>query len=51
MYFRTTFPHLLFLIYPTLIPPKSIPVELGRDVVGAGGAVADGGRMRRRLRE
>ncbi|KAK1232304.1 casein kinase 2 regulatory subunit [Marasmius sp. AFHP31] len=27
-YFGTTFPHLLFLVYPTLIPPKSGPTDL-----------------------
>lgn len=27
-YFGTTFPHLLFLVYPTLIPPKSGPVDM-----------------------
>ena len=41
----------MFLVYPTLIPPKSGPVELGRDAAGAGGAAADGGRTRRRVRE
>ncbi|KAF5342013.1 hypothetical protein D9611_001237 [Ephemerocybe angulata] len=28
-YFGTTFPHLLFLVYPTLIPPKSGPSDTG----------------------
>ncbi|KAF8186625.1 casein kinase subunit II beta [Pholiota molesta] len=51
-YFGTTFPHLLFLVYPTLIPAKD-----GEQTVagmgGAGGKDAAGGdgRARRRLRE
>ncbi|KAL0945528.1 hypothetical protein HGRIS_001010 [Hohenbuehelia grisea] len=28
-YFGTTFPHLLFLVYPTLLPPKHGPSEFG----------------------
>jgi len=29
-YFGTSFPHLLFLVYPTLIPPKAGPSVLGK---------------------
>ncbi|KAG6918434.1 hypothetical protein DXG01_014614 [Tephrocybe rancida] len=44
-YFGTTFPHLLFLVYPTLIPPKSGPSEVGT-------APKDGdSKSRRRVRE
>ncbi|KAG6829676.1 hypothetical protein H0H87_010516 [Tephrocybe sp. NHM501043] len=43
-YFGTTFPHLLFLVYPTLIPPKSGPTDLGM-------APKDGDSKRRRVRE
>ncbi|KAG5643083.1 hypothetical protein DXG03_001578 [Asterophora parasitica] len=44
-YFGTTFPHLLFLVYPTLIPPKSGPTDLGS-------LTKDGeGKNRRRLKE
>ncbi|KAG5650790.1 hypothetical protein H0H81_011041 [Sphagnurus paluster] len=44
-YFGTTFPHLLFLVYPTLIPAKSGPTDLGA-------AAKDGeGKNRRRVRE
>ncbi|KAF9048831.1 casein kinase II, regulatory subunit [Panaeolus papilionaceus] len=44
-YFGTTFPHLLFLVYPTLIPPKDgdLPVHPNKD---AGDA-----KNRRRIRE
>jgi casein kinase II subunit beta len=33
-YFGTTFPHLLFLVYPTLIQPKSGPCDLSSSGVG-----------------
>jgi len=63
-YFGTTFPHLLFLVYPNHIPPKSGPADFGgppnslggASAVGAGiagtGAASDAGRLRRnRIRE
>ena len=46
-YFGTTFPHLLVLVYPNLIPPKSGPVDFG-----PGTAAKEGdAKGRRRLRE
>ncbi|KAF8151036.1 casein kinase II, regulatory subunit [Crassisporium funariophilum] len=56
-YFGTTFPHLLFLVYPTLISLKDGegPAATGTGGVGAGGkeggAAGTGERTRRRLRE
>lgn len=47
-YFGTTFPHLLFLVYPTLIPPKTGPSDLGAPATGKDGGEA---RTRRRMRE
>jgi casein kinase II subunit beta len=44
-YFGTSFPHLLFLVYPTLIPPKAGPSDVGRPA----GEESTG--RRRRLRE
>jgi len=35
-YFGTSFPHLLFLVYPSLIPPKSGPVDVSLRGIGAG---------------
>ena len=46
-YFGTTFPHLLFLVYPSLIPPKSGPSEVTPTPRGDG----DGIRRTRRVRE
>ncbi|KAG6852842.1 hypothetical protein C0991_008661 [Blastosporella zonata] len=43
-YFGTTFPHLLFLVYPTLIPPKNGPTDLGTTSKDAEG-------KKRRVRE
>ncbi|KAF5393567.1 hypothetical protein D9757_000069 [Collybiopsis confluens] len=48
-YFGTTFAHLLFLVYPTLIPPKSGPTDIGTNA--ASGAREGENRVRRRLRE
>ncbi|KAI0956518.1 hypothetical protein AcV7_006900 [Taiwanofungus camphoratus] len=48
-YFGTSFPHLLFLVYPSLIPPKSGPVELGS--VRGPASSEEGGRRSRRPRE
>ncbi|RXW19366.1 hypothetical protein EST38_g6489 [Candolleomyces aberdarensis] len=46
-YFGTTFPHLLFLVYPTLIPPKSGP----SDIAGSSRDATGDGRNRRRARD
>jgi casein kinase II subunit beta len=43
-YFGTSFPHLLFLVYPTLIPPKIGKVEIAKPS-------DDGPSRRRRARE
>ncbi|KAJ7914851.1 casein kinase II, regulatory subunit [Mycena leptocephala] len=45
-YFGTTFPHLLFLVYPTLIPPKT-----GPPLDGPSGSTTGEGKVRRRGRE
>jgi len=57
-YFGTTFPHLLFLVYPTLIPPKSGPADLGplstaagASSSGAGAIAGELARSRRRQKE
>jgi casein kinase II subunit beta len=44
-YFGTSFPHLLFLVYPTLIPPKIGPSDVGRLTA------EEGTGRRRRARE
>ncbi|KAJ7730760.1 casein kinase II, regulatory subunit [Mycena metata] len=49
-YFGTTFPHLLYLVYPTLIPPKVGPPMDGPSTSTSGGT-AGGEKLRRRLRE
>ncbi len=48
-YFGTSFPHLLFLVYPSLIPPKSGPIDLGPSV--RGGQDSDPNRRSRRPRD
>jgi len=49
-YFGTTFPHLLFLVYPTLLPSKDPDTTMHR--ISAGKDVSAGDpRNRRRLRE
>ncbi|KAF7311865.1 Casein kinase II subunit beta [Mycena indigotica] len=56
-YFGTTFPHLLFLVYPAIIPPKvGVPLDStgeARGGTGAGstGAAATAASARRRTRE
>ncbi|KZT73576.1 hypothetical protein DAEQUDRAFT_743053 [Daedalea quercina L-15889] len=47
-YFGTSFPHLLFLVYPGLIPPKSGPVEFAPL---ARGADTESSRRSRKIRE
>ncbi|KAK7678539.1 hypothetical protein QCA50_018411 [Cerrena zonata] len=49
-YFGTSFPHLLFLVYPTLIPPKNGSVDLGLTMRGNGGD-NDVQKRTRRVRE
>ncbi|KAK0218050.1 casein kinase II, regulatory subunit, partial [Armillaria fumosa] len=48
-YFGTTFPHLLFLVYPSLIPPKTGPPTEGATSSREG--VDSAGRRRRGVRE
>ena len=49
-YFGTSFPHLLFLVYPTLLPPKSGAADPARGAVGvapgAGATTIDDPRRR-----
>ena len=49
-YFGTTFPHLLFLVYPTLIPSKDVDLIQQNAVAGKDNSVPDP-RSRRRMRE
>ena len=53
-YFGTTFPHLLFLMYTALIPPKSGLAEIGGGSAsggGGGGRDGEGRGSRRRGKE
>lgn len=55
-YFGTSFPHLLFLVYPSLLPPKSGPTDAARasgavGLVPGAGATVDDPRRRGRPRE
>ena len=53
-YFGTSFPHLLFLVYPALLPPKSGPSDPSRGAVGivsGAGTTADDPRRRGRPRD
>jgi len=53
-YFGTSFPHLLFLVYPALLPPKSGPSDPSRGAVGivsGAGATVDDPRRRGRPRD
>jgi casein kinase II subunit beta len=49
-YFGTTFPHLLFLVYPTLIPSKDVDLVQQNVLAGKDNSPPDT-RTRRRLRE
>jgi len=52
-YFGTSFPHMLFLVYPAMIPPKSGPPDLTILLSGSvrGSDTADSARRSRRSRE
>lgn len=50
-YFGTTFPHLLFLVYPTLIPPKHGPPDFGLPGQAINSRDGASARERRRVRE
>ncbi|KAF8628556.1 hypothetical protein AX15_003824 [Amanita polypyramis BW_CC] len=52
-YFGTTFPHLLFLVYPTLVPPKNGPPDFPgpATTTQVGSTASSEGRSRRRTRE
>lgn len=47
-YFGTSFPHLLFLVYPSLLPPKSGPVD---PTPTSRGIENDSSRKSRRVKE
>ncbi|KAK2467296.1 hypothetical protein APHAL10511_000845 [Amanita phalloides] len=50
-YFGTTFPHLLFLVYPSLVPPKSGPPDFPNAISQATSATSSDGRSRRKARD
>jgi len=56
-YFGTSFPHLLYLVYPALLPPKSGPTDPARGtgtvggLVPGAGATVDDPRRRGRARD
>jgi casein kinase II subunit beta len=53
-YFGTSFPHLLFLVYPALLPPKSgstDPARGGAGLVPGAGTTVDDPRRRGRPRD
>jgi len=43
-YFGTTFPHMLFMAFPHMVPPKSVPNSQGQQGQGAGQQQAAGAR-------
>jgi casein kinase II subunit beta len=53
-YFGTSFPHLLFLVYPAFLPPKSGPTDPARGAVSlvpSAGVAVDDPRRRGRTRD
>jgi casein kinase II subunit beta len=53
-YFGTSFPHLLFLVYPAFLPPKSGPTDPARaavSLVPGAGVTVDDPRRRGRTRD
>ncbi|KAI0318594.1 casein kinase II, regulatory subunit [Amylostereum chailletii] len=50
-YFGSSFPHLLYLVYPSLIPPKHGPSEIGRPSGSTNNAEEVAARRRARARE
>ena len=50
-YFGTSFPHMLFLVYPAMIPPKSGPPDLSLSVTASIKGNEDTSRRSRRSRD